>query len=492
MARMEIPESAADITAQATSADILFDLGMMYCNGRGVEQDMVAAHKWFNIAALKGKPILIGDASSDPRFKQFSSVVGHALRSVICAPLIVRGQSIGVVYVDNSLGASLFGEADRDLVTAFANIAAAAIENARLHERLAAQVREITAMKTSQDRLLRSVSSGIISVDPQGVITSCNRAAAEMLSVAQNQIERRRLADVLPARFMQALGAPFEGGGAEPGATIQGFEMAGILPGRGYVHFGHRLSPIFDDAGQTIGWVLVLEDHTERELLERDRRRATADRDQIKRIFENYMPPAIFQELVRQGPRSTGIGGDRRDLTIMFADIRGFTGLSERMEPEQVVEVLNAYLGAATEIVFEHQGTVDKFIGDAIMALFGAPVPIENHALQAVRAAVAMQRRFAESPPHQGQRASFGIGINTGPGVVGTIGAPQLKSYTVIGDVVNVASRLQSEARANEVLITDDTFRLVAGHVETEELGSFYFKGRSAPVTMYKVTAVRP
>ena len=111
----------------------------------------------------------------------------------------------------------------------------------------------------------------------------------------------------------------------------------------------------------------------------------TAEREQIQKIFEHYMPPQVFQELLRQGPESTGISGDRRELTIMFADIRGFTGISERLQPEQVVELLNGYLAAATDVVFEHQGTVDKFIGDAIMALFGAPVPIENHALQAVR-----------------------------------------------------------------------------------------------------------
>jgi adenylate cyclase len=235
----------------------------------------------------------------------------------------------------------------------------------------------------------------------------------------------------------------------------------------------------------------VLDDHTEREQLDRERRRATAEREKIQKIFENYMPPQVFQELLRQGPERTGITGDRRELTIMFADIRGFTGISERLEPEQVVELLNGYLAAATDVVFEHHGTIDKFIGDAIMALFGAPVPIENHALQTVRAAMAMQRRFAETPVRAGQRASFGIGINTGHGVVGTIGAPQLMSYTVIGDVVNVAARLQGEARAGEVLITEDTFHLVADHVDTEELGSLYVKGRLAPVTMYKVTAVR-
>jgi adenylate cyclase len=269
--------------------------------------------------------------------------------------------------------------------------------------------------------------------------------------------------------------------------------MAGTLPGRGYVYFAHRLSPLRDEAGTTVGYVVVLDDHTEREQLERERRRATAEREKIQKIFEHYMPPQVFQELLRQGPENTGISGDRRELSVMFADIRGFTGLSERLEPEQVVDVLNGYLASATDVVFEHQGTVDKFIGDAIMALFGAPVAIQDHALQCVRAAMAMQRRFAETPTTAGaQRASFGIGINTGQGVVGTIGAPQLMSYTVIGDVVNVAARLQAEARAGEVLITEDTFRLVMNYVETEELGAIYVKGRLAPVTMYKVTSVRP
>ena len=438
-----------------------------------------------------GKPLILGDAGADPRFKSHESVVSQSLRSVICAPLIVRGQSIGVVYVDNSLDAELFTQADLDLVTSFANIAAAAIENARLHERLESQVREIGAMKTAQDRILRSVSSGIISVDRQGTITSCNLAAAEMLKIDAEQTVGRRLSDVLPPRFMLTLGVPFDGNSAEPGATLQGFEMAGNLPGRGYVHFEHRLSPLRDEGGATIGYVLVLEDHTEREQLEKARRQANAEREQVQKIFEHYMPPAVFQELMRQGPQQTGISGDRRDLTIMFADIRGFTGMSERLEPEDVVELLNGYLATATDVVFEHQGTIDKFIGDAIMALFGAPVQIENHALHAVRAAMAMQRRFAETPFRGGQRATFGIGINSGEGIVGTIGAPRLMSYTVIGDVVNVAARLQGEARAGEVLITEDTFRHVAGQVDTEELGSIYVKGRLAPVTMYKVIAVR-
>ena len=493
-------DSLVEITGAERACIMLRDprSGLLeFANGRnldarGVADDPSISRNIVGTVFRDGRPLILGDAAGDPRFKAYESVVGQSLRSVICAPLVVRGQTIGVVYVDNSLGRELFTQGDLDLVTAFANIAAAAIENARLHERLAAQVREITAMKTTQDRILRSVSSGIISMDRDGTVTSCNQAAGDMLLKSADDIVGCPLGDILPPRFMLALGAPFGNEGLEPGATIQGFEMAGTLPGRGPVHFAHRLSPLRDEAGTNIGYVLVLDDHTERERLDRERRRATAEREKVQKIFEHYMPPQVFQELLRQGTDRTGITGDRRELTIMFADIRGFTGLSERLEPEQVVELLNSYLAAATDVVFEHQGTIDKFIGDAIMALFGAPVQIENHALQAVRAAMAMQRRFAETPARAGQRASFGIGINTGQGVVGTIGAPQLMSYTVIGDVVNVAARLQGEARAGEVLITEDTFRLVSQYVETEELGSIYVKGRLAPVTMYKVTAVRP
>jgi len=483
-------ERACIMLRNPRSGRLEFSLGRNL-DARSVEGDPAISRNIVGMVFREGRPLLIGDAVADSRFKAYESVVVQSLRSVMCAPLIVRGACIGVVYVDNSLSAELFTQADLDLVTAFATMAAAAIENARLHEQLAAQVGEISAMKTTQDRILRSVSSGIIAVDRDGTISSLNQAAAEMLAVEAAHVVGGPLADVLPPRFMLALGAPFGGTGSEPGATIQGFEMAGEVKGRGYVHLQHRLSPLRDEAGSTIGYVLVLDEHTERERLDRERRQASAERQRIERIFRIYMAPAVFQEVLRQGAEHSGIAGARRELTVLFADIRGFTGLSERLEPEQVVGVLNGYLSAATDVIFEHGGTIDKFIGDAIMALFGAPVPMDNHPLQAVRTALAMQRRFAEMPPQLGQRATFGVGINTGQGIVGSIGASQLMSYTVIGDVVNVAARLQGEARAGEVLITADTYSRIADDVEVEELGSIYVKGRLSPVTMYKVTAVR-
>jgi PAS domain S-box-containing protein len=436
------------------------------------------------------RPLLIGDAVSDPEFRESESVILHALRSVMCAPLAVKGKAVGVVYVDNSLSSQLFTQADVDLVSAFANIAAPAIENARLHQRLAAQVREISAMKTTQDRILRSVSSGIVSVDRDGTIISFNRAAAEMLAVSIDSAIGRRLDAVLPPRFLAALGPLLGREGQEPGMTIQGLDMEGELRGRGYVHLRHRLSPLRDEGGATVGYVLVLDDYTEREQLERARREAAAEREQIKSVFEHYMAPAVFQELIRQGPGRSGIGGDARDLTVLFADIRGFTSFSEDHRPEQVVEMLNAYLGAATKIIFDHEGTIDKFIGDAIMALFGAPLQIANHPLQAIKAALGMQRQFAQTPSRRGDAVHWGIGINTGLGVVGTIGAPELMSYTAIGDVVNVAARLQGEAREDEILITADTYERVRDHVEVQSVGRMDLKGRKGRVNVFKVTSL--
>ena len=209
------------------------------------------------------------------------------------------------------------------------------------------------------------------------------------------------------------------------------------------------------------------------------------------RIFGGMMSPDVLQEVLRIGGEGSGFGGDRRTLTVMFADIRGFTGISERLPPEDVVQMLNGYLGAAADVILAHKGSIDKFIGDAVMALFGAPAPLENHALQAVRAALAMQKKFAETAAAGGQRASFGIGINTGAGIVGMIGSESVKSYTAIGDVVNVAARLEGEARAGEILITDDTYRLIADEVDVEELGSIYVKGRVTPVAVHKVIRLR-
>jgi adenylate cyclase len=192
------------------------------------------------------------------------------------------------------------------------------------------------------------------------------------------------------------------------------------------------------------------------------------------------------------------LGGKRRPLTILFSDIRGFTGLSERIPPETVVEMLNEYFTCATEIILKHRGTMDKFIGDAVMAFWGAPTPREDHAVLAVRAAIEMQelasRIDASLVKRSGERFRIGIGINTGDAIVGHVGSPQHMGYTAMGDPVNLASRIEGITKEHnaDILISQFTYEHVKFHVETESLGFVSVKGRNDSVGIYRLIGLKP
>jgi adenylate cyclase len=210
----------------------------------------------------------------------------------------------------------------------------------------------------------------------------------------------------------------------------------------------------------------------------------------LRDLFSRYLAPPLVEQLLNS-PDTVKLGGSRTDITVLFADIRGYSGLSERSEPEQVVEIINRYLELATSEIFAEFGTLDKFLGDGVMALFGAPLPLPNAELAAVRAAFAMRSRLDELREESGARVSFGVGLNSGEAIVGNVGTTQLMSYTAIGDAVNVAARLMAEARAGEILLSQSTLEKITGHVEVEELGSLYVKGRANPVPTYKLLRLR-
>ena len=246
--------------------------------------------------------------------------------------------------------------------------------------------------------------------------------------------------------------------------------------------------PLVDAAGQGVGSVLIVDDVTHQRLLAEARQREATEKERIGAIFGRFLAPALVEQLM-DDPGMVQLGGVRREVTVLFADIRGFTGLAERRAPEEVVSILNSYLACATEIILGVGGTLDKFLGDGVMAFFNAPLPQEDHVLAAVRAATLMQARLRELQL-SGQRIGFGVGINTGEGIVGNIGTAELMNYTIIGDVVNVAARLQGEARPGEVLLSGSAYERVASAVEAEELGAVHVKGRAEPVQIYKVLRV--
>jgi adenylate cyclase len=212
----------------------------------------------------------------------------------------------------------------------------------------------------------------------------------------------------------------------------------------------------------------------------------------IKSMFSTYVNPQLVEELVND-PSKLVLGGRREELTVLFSDIEGFTTISQDMEPERLVALLNEYLSIMSEIVFTNRGTLDKYEGDAIMAFWGAPIPQADHALLACRAALAMrdalvplnQRWQREGKP----RLNIRIGINTGPMVVGNMGATGKFAYTVIGDSVNLASRLEGANKEyrTSIMASERTYELVRGTIRGRKLDRIAVKGRSVPVTIYEI-----
>ena len=217
----------------------------------------------------------------------------------------------------------------------------------------------------------------------------------------------------------------------------------------------------------------------------------------IRKMFSSYVSKRIVDELIRD-PSKAKLGGDRKEITVLFSDIRGFTSFSEKHQPEEVVSLLNEYLGAMTEIVFAHEGTLDKFVGDAIMALWGAPVGQPDHAERAARCALAMIAKLKELQAKWTAEGKYvidiGIGINTGDMVVGNMGAEGKKmDYTVIGDNVNLGARLEGLTRKynNHIIISEYTYEKIKDVVQATELDSVTVKGKEKPVVVYDLVGLK-
>jgi len=213
---------------------------------------------------------------------------------------------------------------------------------------------------------------------------------------------------------------------------------------------------------------------------------------QIRAVFSRYVSQAVVEEMLRD-PDKVRLGGEKRELTVLFSDLRGFTSSSERMEPEQVVAVLNEYMTPMTRIILDQGGTIDKYMGDAIMAFFGAPVAQPDHAARACAAALAMRRRLAGlnagwAPRGQAPLAA-GIGLNTGAMAVGNMGSEMIFDYTVVGDHVNLGSRLEGLTKLYGVEIVASEFTAAAAGADFafRELDRVRVKGRREPVRVFEL-----
>jgi class 3 adenylate cyclase len=215
----------------------------------------------------------------------------------------------------------------------------------------------------------------------------------------------------------------------------------------------------------------------------------------VKELFGRYISPQIAKEIVsRADAGDLRLGGEQREVSVLFADIRNFTRMSEQLSPEAIVEMLNTYLSVVADAVVRNDGIVNKFGGDNIMAIWNAPQSQPEHALLAVKAAWEAQQKVAELKQSDSQLfpVQFGIGINTGIALAGNVGSVGRTEYTVIGDSVNTASRICSSTPGGEVWIGAETYNQTKDYIETEKLEPQSLKGKAAPIMVYRVTAWRP
>jgi PAS domain S-box-containing protein len=424
-----------------------------------------------------GEAILTTNAQEDPRLSGQESIIAFNLRSILCVPLKVKNDLIGVIYADNRIRSGIFTETERDLLSAFANQAAVAIDNARLFSSLKKTLAEVTGLKNLMENVFASITSGVITTDVQEQVTLANRAAETILG--------RTAQDLLGHGLDEALAAvsdsirPHIASVRQTDSAVMDLEFSPNIPLRGNVDWRFNLSPLKDESKKTQGIAIVLDDLTERKHLEAQRK-----------LFERMVSPAVINQL---DPNKLQLGGKRAEITTIFADIRGFTSFSETQSPEKLVAILNRYLAAMAEAVLAQEGTIDKFMGDAIMAWFNAPIPQPDHTLRAVKAALAIrasvENLYTELPPEE--RLAFGAGIHFGEAVLGLIGTEKRLEYTAISDSVNTAKRIQENSARNQILLSRDAYDRVKDQVNANPVVPMSVKGKTQPLEVYEVVGLK-
>ena len=217
-------------------------------------------------------------------------------------------------------------------------------------------------------------------------------------------------------------------------------------------------------------------------------------RRRVLKAFRQYVAPEVVEAIAKKGNFELKLGGQKRDVAVLFVDIRGFTPLSESLEPEKVVEVLNEYLSLTTKSIFDNLGTLDKFVGDATMAVFNSPFDLDDYVYRAVKAAADIvagsediRRKAFEMT---GKEVGFGVGVNCGEAVVGNIGCDFRMDFTAIGDTVNTAARLEANAKAGQVLLSQAVVDALGDRIKVKSVGEIPLKGKSIPLMVYELVSI--
>lgn len=456
--------------------------------------------------ALTGEPVNIGfdlyDQEGSETSKETDKRTGYRTCSLLCMPVFnADGELIGVTQLINKkkqgefpdyepsewpkapeCWKASFDRVDQEFMKAFNIQAGVALQNAKLFDTVKQQER-------MQRDILRSLSDGVISTDKEGKIIAVNERARDLLGLdSQRRVEGELVNNILRIegqerkdenKFSQWLEDALKGKSAKdrkqyyPDRTL----ISGGTEQQRSVNLSLNTIADANDETKVRGALVVMED--------------ISDEKRLKSTMYRYMTQELAEELLRLD--DTKLGGDRKDVSILFSDIRGYTTLTESLEAEEVVGMLNEYFESMVEVIFKHKGTLDKYIGDAIMAVFGSPLPLKDHAWRSVQTAVEMRHRLAEF--NERREASnkpqikIGIGINSDSVISGNIGSSKRMEFTAIGDGVNLGSRLEGASKQYgcDIVISEYTFRPCADKIWYRELDCIRVKGKNDPVKIYEV-----
>lgn len=416
-----------------------------------------------------GTSMNIPYAYADLRFNpSFDRQTGFFTRSILAVPIVNKnGTVIGVTQVLNKKG-GVFTDEDEQRLKAFTAQVAIALENSKLFD-------DVQRMKSYNDSILASMSNGVITLDPAGKIVTCNSASQRIWETEGSWVGR-----LLPELVGEEAQWVLERVTAvKTSHSTEYFPDASVTLGAVTRSVNLSVMPLVAAEGdKELGAMLMFED-------------ISAEK-RMKSTMSRYMDPAIAAQML-EGEASDLLGGINAEATVMFTDVRGFTTITEEYGAQGTVSFLNEYFTLMVECITQHGGMLDKFIGDAIMACFGLPVAHEDDPDRAAKAAINMIRElwaWNEARKAQGLKTvDMGIGLNTDVVVSGNIGSPKRMDYTVIGDGVNLASRLESACKAYSarILASESTISKLKGTYRIRDIDLVVVKGKTQPVRVYEI-----
>jgi adenylate cyclase len=415
-----------------------------------------------------GKTINIPHAYADLRFNPaFDKKSGYFTRSILCVPVVNKsGKVIGVTQVLNKRGGP-FTDEDESRLKAFTGQVSIALQNAALFS-------DVQNMKNYNESMLESMSNAVITTNDVGQIVTCNKAGLRIMQVNEADIISKPFSEFFTGANSWVADKVQEIGDGVFDMMDAAMEFAGQK-----ASVNLTIQPLMSAEGKKLGSMLLLED-------------ISAEK-RMKSTMSRYMDPGIAAQLLGSGRQDDILGGKSAVATVMFTDIRGFTPITESLGAQGTVGFLNDYFTLMVEEISRQDGMLDKFIGDAIMAAFGLPIPHDDDEDRATRAAINMIKALWNWNTERKARgqlpADMGIGINTDELVSGNIGSPKRMNYTLIGDGVNLAARLESACKqyGARILISDNTFRKLRGTYRIRDIDDVVVKGKTQPVGVYEV-----